>query len=66
VTYAAPYTFAWTPAREGRYRLEVRVADAAGNVGRTSVTVAATRARRGEATTLSGWAFRRVRPTRVR
>ena len=36
VKYAAPYAFTWAPARKGRYPLEVRAADAAGNVGRTS------------------------------
>ena len=49
VKYAAPYTFAWAPARRGRYPLEVRAADAAGNVGRKSLTVAAAHARRGAA-----------------
>ena len=47
--YAAPYTFAWAPKRKGRYTLEVRAADAAGNIGRKSVTVVAATAapRRG-------------------
>ena len=66
VKYAAPYTFAWAPARRGRYRLEVRAADAAGNIGRTSATFKAAHPRRGEATTPSGWVFTRVRPTRAR
>ena len=38
VKYAAPYAFSWAPTRKGRYSLEVRAADAAGNVGRKSVT----------------------------
>ena len=66
VRYAAPYAFAWAPARTGRYRLEVRAADAAGNVGRTVATVAAAHPRRGAARTPSGWVFTRVRPKRAR
>ncbi len=66
VKYAAPYAFAWAPTREGRYTLEVRAADAAGNVARRSVTVAAVHARRGEALTPTGWLFRRAPPTRGR
>jgi Bacterial Ig domain len=66
VKYAAPYAFAWAPSRKGRYKLEVRAADAAGNVGRKSVTIAAAHARRGEAVTPTGWHFTRVRPTRGR
>jgi hypothetical protein len=64
--YAAPYTFAWTPARRGRYTLVVRAADAAGNVGVRSLTVNATHARRGSASTPSGWLFTRVPPKRGR
>jgi len=49
VKYSAPYTFAWKPSQEGRYTLELRATDAAGNVGRASVTVAAVRAAGGKA-----------------
>jgi hypothetical protein len=66
VKYAAPYAFAWTPARRGRYILVVRATDAAGNVGLKSLTVNATHARRGSAATPSGWLFRRVPPKRGR
>ncbi len=66
VKHAAPYAFAWAPRQKGRYKLEVRAADAAGNVGRKSITVAAAHARRGEAATPTGWLFTRVRPTRGR
>ena len=61
VRYAQPYGFTWAPARPGRYRLEVRAADAAGNVGHVVTTVAAVHPRRGEARTPSGWVFTRVR-----
>lgn len=66
VKYAAPYAFAWAPTHKGRYKLEVRAADAAGNVGRKSITVSAAHARRGEATTPTGWLLTRVPPTRAR
>jgi Bacterial Ig domain len=66
VRYAAPYAFGWAPKHKGRYKLEVRATDAAGNVGRKSITVAIARARRGEATTPTGWVFTPVRPTRGR
>ncbi len=68
VKYAAPYAFAWAPTRKGRYKLEVRAADASGNVGRKSITVTAARAhaRRGEAATPTGWLFTRVPPKRGR
>jgi hypothetical protein len=66
VKYASPYVFSWTPKRKGRYKLEVRAADAAGNVGLTAVTVAAAHARRGEARTPTGWLFTRARPKRAR
>jgi hypothetical protein len=66
VKYAAPYAFGWAPKRKGRYKVEVRAADAAGNVGRRSVTIAVAHARRGEATTPTGWVFTPVRPTRAR
>jgi len=59
--YAAPYTFSWLPSHTGRYRLEVRAADAAGNVGRTLVKVAATHARRVNAGHPSPWQFKRLR-----
>jgi hypothetical protein len=62
VKYAAPYVFSWAPKRKGRYRLEVRAADAARNVGRKSITVAAAHPRRGEAATPSGWLFTRAQP----
>ena len=66
IRYAAPYTFAWKPVRKGRYTIEVRAADASGNVGHSSVTVAAAHPRRGSAVTPTGWVFTRVRPTRGR
>jgi hypothetical protein len=66
VKYAAPYAFAWAPTHKGRYSLEVRAADAAGNVGRKSITVAAAHGRRGEAATPTGWVFTRVPPKRGR
>jgi hypothetical protein len=44
VKFAAPFTFPWRPAQPGRYTLELRAYDAAGNVGRSSVTVTAVRA----------------------
>jgi hypothetical protein len=66
VRYAQQYGFTWAPARPGRYRLEVRAADAAGNVGRVVTTVAAVHPRRGETRTPSGWVFTRVRPKRAR
>jgi hypothetical protein len=49
VKFAAPYTFAWTP-QPGRYTLELRAYDAAGNVGRASTTVTAVREG-------AGWSF---------
>jgi hypothetical protein len=42
VKFAAPYTFAWSP-KDGRYTLELRAYDAAGNVGKASTTVTAVR-----------------------
>jgi len=66
IKYAAPYVFSWAPKRKGRYKLEVRAADAAGNVGLRAVTVAAAHRRRGEAATPSGWLFTQVRPTHAR
>jgi hypothetical protein len=66
VRYAAPYVFSWAPKRKGRYKLEVRAADAAGNVGRKAVTIAAAHARRGEARTPTGWLFTRARPKHAR
>jgi hypothetical protein len=65
VKYAAPYIFAWAPARRGRYTLEVRAADAAGNVGRRSLTVTAAHARRGAAATISGWLLTPMRARRA-
>jgi hypothetical protein len=64
--YAAPYAFSWAPKRKGSDKLEVRASDAAGNVGRKAVTVAAAHRRRGEATTPSGWLFTQVRPKHAR
>jgi hypothetical protein len=61
VRYAAPYAFAWLPSRPGRYALAVQAADAAGNVGRTIVKVAAKHARRGDAAHPAAWQFTRVR-----
>jgi hypothetical protein len=66
VHYAAPYAFSWLPKHTGRYTLEVRAADASGNVGRAVVTVAATHARRVDAAHPSRWQFTRVRATRAR
>lgn len=66
IRYAGPYTFAWRPPRAGRYRLEVRAADAAGNVGRTAVVVAATRAMRGDAAIPGRWVLTRERVRRAR
>jgi hypothetical protein len=66
VKYAAPYAFSWAPKRKGSYKLEVRATDAAGNVGRKAVTVAAAHRRRGEATTPSGWLFTPVQPKHAR
>ena len=57
VKYAAPYSFTWKPAQAGRYTLELRAYDAAGNVGSVSVTVGAVRASRGGAASPGGWAF---------
>jgi hypothetical protein len=66
VHYAEPYAFAWLPKRKGRYTLEVRAADAAGNVGRSVVTVAAAHPRRVDAEHPSRWQFTRVRAKRAR
>jgi hypothetical protein len=66
VRYAAPYAFSWLPKRKGRYTLEVRAADASGNVGRSIVTVAATHPRRVDAAHPSQWRFTRVRAKRAR
>lgn len=59
--YAAPYAFSWLPKHIGRYTLQIRAADAARNVGRTTVKIAATHARRVDAAHPSRWLFRRVR-----
>jgi Bacterial Ig domain len=66
VRYAAPYAFSWLPKRAGRYTLDVRAADASGNVGRAIVTVAATHPRRVDAAHPSRWQFRRVRAVHAR
>jgi hypothetical protein len=58
--YTAPFTFPWKPAREGRYALELQATDAAGNVTRASLTLAAVRAVRGgasDAPSTGGWIF---------
>jgi len=47
VRYAAPYTFSWRARQKGFYKLEARAVDAAGNVGRATVTVAALRVEAG-------------------
>jgi len=61
VRFAAPYTFPWLPSRPGRYTLLAQAADAARNVGRTTVKVAATHARRGDAAHPAAWQFKRLR-----
>jgi hypothetical protein len=66
IEYAAPYAFSWVPKQKGRYKVEVRAADASGNIGRKSITIAAANKRRGEAATPSGWLFTRARPKRAR
>jgi hypothetical protein len=66
VHYSPPYAFSWLPKRKGRYTLEVRAADASGNVGRAAVTVAAAHARRVDASHPSRWQFTRVRATHAR
>jgi hypothetical protein len=53
--FAGPYSFAWRPKRAGRYALEVRAVDAAGNTGRTLLVISAKRAKRGDAATPSRW-----------
>jgi hypothetical protein len=65
--YAAPYVFSWQPSRIGRYTVEVRAYDAAGNVGRTALTIAARRAARGDAATPGRWVLTavRARPARA-
>jgi hypothetical protein len=59
--FAGPYSFAWRPKRAGRYTLEVRAVDAAGNVGRKLLVVAAKQAKRGDAATPSRWVLTPVR-----
>jgi hypothetical protein len=46
---------------QGRYTLAVRALDAAGNVGRRTITVAASRARRGRASSPTAWVLTPVR-----
>ena len=53
--FAGPYRFDWRPKRAGRYTLEVRAVDAAGNVGRKLLVISAKRAKRGDAATRSPW-----------
>jgi hypothetical protein len=36
---STPYVCAWTPAKAGAANIEVRAADAAGNIAATSATV---------------------------
>jgi len=59
VKYTPPFTFLWKPSHEGRYVLELRATDAAGNSGSASVTVAAVRGARGKASDAGtdGWTF---------
>jgi hypothetical protein len=57
VKYTAPYAFAWRPAQPGRYLLELRAYDAAGNVGRAELTLGAVRANRGGASSPAAWVF---------
>jgi Bacterial Ig domain len=61
VRFASPYRFPWLPSHPGRYTLVVQAADAAGNVGRTVVKIAATHARRGDAAHPAAWQFKRLR-----
>jgi hypothetical protein len=63
--FTRPYAFAWTPPRAGRYSLDVRASDAAGNVGRRLLVVDARRATRGDATTVSRWVLTPVRAGRA-
>jgi len=60
VRYAAPYAFDWTPKRKGRYTIEVRAADASGNVGVARVRVSAVHAARASAKHPSGWILTRL------
>jgi hypothetical protein len=57
VKFAAPYSFPWLPRVPGRYTLEARSYDAAGNVGRAAITVGAVKATRGGASSPGGWTF---------
>ena len=66
VRYAAPYAFTWTPKRKGRFTLGVRAADAAGNVGSTTVVVSASHASRDAAASPSEWVLRPAQPRRER
>jgi hypothetical protein len=58
VRYAAPYSFSWQPPRPGRYVLQARAVDGAGNAGTASLTLAAVHAERGGSSGGSGaWLF---------
>jgi hypothetical protein len=57
VKFAAPYAFTWEPTRAGRYVLEVRAVDAAGNTGRATTTVDAEHGERSNASSPTGWVF---------
>jgi Bacterial Ig domain len=59
--FSGPYTFAWRPKRAGRYTIEVRAVDAAGNVGRKLLVVSAKQAKRGDAATPARWLLTPVR-----
>jgi Bacterial Ig domain len=63
--FAGPYRFAWRPKRAGRYRLEVRAVDAAGNIGRKLLVVSAKRGKRGDAATPSRWLLTSVRAAKA-
>jgi Big-like domain-containing protein len=60
--YAGPYTFDWEPAKMGRYNLDVRAVDAAGNLGRFRTAIEAKPAKRSDATTTARWVFSAARP----
>jgi Bacterial Ig domain len=60
--YAAPYTFDWQPAKAGRFNLDVRAYDAAGNVARRLTAIDARPAKRSDATTTARWVFSAAPP----
>jgi hypothetical protein len=63
--FAGPYAFSWRPKRAGRYTLEVRAFDAAGNVGRKLLVVSAKRANRIDASMPARWVLTPVRAARA-